>query len=241
MITRVDNPRVSNDVASSKEGMFFAHVQATLAEDGHFAFIAGGYALNTCLQAWGHSNFLRQHSFDPSDVDLYITYNDETKFQSMVDAFNDEHPDLIAMERRRFRSYEGGTMSQAIAQVIELEVGLPNDTDAVLVQCLLMWPRQYRSVIHAARAVIAAFDISVCKVAMISSTHCTKFLFDDTSDALDAFTHRFEFTLRPGENHVVANARIVKYSERGFHMYRFLLGTAGGFETTTGYMHPTTI
>lgn len=98
------------------------------------------------------------------------------------------------------------------------------------VQIIMLWSGYRTGPMEVARSVISTFDISVCKVALVSvpsEYRNLKFYFQDSSDFVDIQRRRFVMHLRVHDDTEKAFGRMQKYFKRGFRLHKLFFADLG--------------
>lgn len=228
MLLNVPNYRVRLNVAVQQEVIFFSFMQRWMKKNQRaHCFIAGSYALHTFMRSIGLTKHTLDHGFVPNDVDIYVTVDDKFTIMLMLCHFQIKHPMYKIESLRFYKTYSGMFLRSQISGILELQLSHKFFLKTIKVQIIMLWSGYRLSVFQVAQSVIGAYDISVCKVAMVSGANPMMFYFKDGQDALDIDTLRYSFRFRDGHSNEKALSRIAKYSSRGFALDRIFLENHG--------------
>lgn len=228
MLLNVPNYRVRLNVAIQPEMIFFAFVQRWIKrnEFGH-CFVAGSYALHTMMRAIGLWKELHESGFVPNDIDIYVTIDDRAILDTMLTHFQINNPMYKLTSIRQYNTYSGAFLQSHISGILELDLSHEFFDRPFRVQLIMLWSGHRFSVFDVARSVIGAYDISVCKVSMVSANNPLLFYFKDGEDALDVHDLRFSYRFRKHMNMKTGFLRVNKYCSRGFNLNRILFDNKG--------------
>jgi len=234
MIINCRNNPFQASIEASSEAKLFSYIEKWLKRhsSGRYAAIAGSYALHALMCSSGQSEYTNQHGFVPNDIDIYVNAPMMMIFM-MVANFASRHSEYALANFQFTDSYDFNA-STAIHGILEFYlVGFDKSTKVQLI----CWNPSltFSCAYELAHAVILGFDISVCRVALTSSKQLSKFYFCNQEDAVDVYLHRFKIQMKPRETTTTVFHRILKYTDRGFHLYQFIFqdGVIAGCFTIT--------
>jgi hypothetical protein len=237
MIIDCTNNPSQPTMEASPELKFFAHIQKWLRKQtiGRHAIIAGSYALHAFMCSSGQSEYTNQHCFVPNDIDIYVNVQMPTLIM-LITGFIVMHTEYALLNFEIKKGYSNNSVR--IDAIVDFR--LLSADQCIKVQ-VIAWNQDatFYSAYDLGHAVISAFDISVCRVAITNSKDFNKYYFCDYDDAHDIYLHRFKLKMKPRDNTRIVFNRILKYTSRGFCLYQLLFqdGIIAGAFTVTEIFH----
>ena len=220
MIMECTNNHNKATMEAFPELIFFSYLQNWLNQRtvGRHAIIAGSYALHSFMCSSGQSEYTNRHGFVPNDIDIYLNVQMPMLIM-VVTSFIVMHSEYALQNFEIKKGYSNNSVR--IDAIINFR--LLSADQCIKVQ-LISWNQDatFYSVYDLAHAVISAFDISVCKVAITNGKQLSRYYFCDVGDAQDIYLHRFKLRMKPRDNTGVVFNRILKYTDRGFSLYQLL-------------------